>query len=333
MSQANINASFAPACPVCATPCTGAPRHRFRVEQAAAHFCPPTRSFERYQRLVACIRRLWDGDTAEVYICPSCGFGFGHPYKGGDEEFYSVMADETRYPRWKWDYQIAFDHVIVPQKMGRILDIGAGVGYFLQRLPESWEKFATEASPFTREELAKRGVNCYTDTHEAMQKAASTFDVVTLFQVLEHLDCFRQVIQDTATLLKPGGKTIIVVPNAEKVWQIEKYTGCLDMIPNHINKWTPQSLTKVLAEFNLSVCTTARQPPSLGQFLYCCALAVTARGSYQPRSIAARAYRIKSRRWRVPLFAALAVGQFVKLLPHARLLSNTGSLAVIAVKS
>ena len=81
-------------CPVCSAHCAGLPLYRYTVEQAAAHFCPPGRDADRYERLVKCIRRLWKGDESVILRCGSCGFGFGHPFVGGDEEFYRILHEQ-----------------------------------------------------------------------------------------------------------------------------------------------------------------------------------------------------------------------------------------------
>jgi hypothetical protein len=139
-------------CPVCDTE-AGGPIESFTTEDAAAHFCLPTRDRDRYNRLVNCIGELWPEDTCEVYRCPSCGFGFGVPFVGG-EEFYGILHEQMGYPRWRWDYDAALS-VLETVRPGPILDIGAGDGQFLSSLNHQWSLHAVEASEATRAEPRK----------------------------------------------------------------------------------------------------------------------------------------------------------------------------------
>ena len=109
-----------PTCPACSAACADPPLFRYTAEQAAAHFCPPVREPDRNARLRRCVERLWGGDDCEVLRCRECGFGFGRPFVGGDEEFYSILHEQAGYPAWRWDYDVALDKVI----RGRLYRIG-----------------------------------------------------------------------------------------------------------------------------------------------------------------------------------------------------------------
>src|SRR5258705_12399014 len=85
-------------CPVCGSPCTGSPLYRYTAEQTAAHFCPPTRDRDRNRRLQHCIPALWNGRACEIVRGGHCGFGFGHPFVGGNEEFCSFLREQKGYP-------------------------------------------------------------------------------------------------------------------------------------------------------------------------------------------------------------------------------------------
>src|ERR1700687_5889917 len=115
-------------CPVCGPGCSEPPLYRYTVMEAAAHFCPVTRSEDRNRRLNECISRLWQTADCVIHRCPECGFGFGFPFVGGDEEFYGLLHEQKDYPAWRWDYDVAMTHAVARFDGGRILDVGAGVG-------------------------------------------------------------------------------------------------------------------------------------------------------------------------------------------------------------
>src|SRR5882724_9047022 len=139
-------------CPVCGSECASQPLYRYTATQAAAHFCPPTRDLERNRRLHDCIDTLWHGSDCTIHRCDECGFAFGYPFVGGDEEFYRLLHEQKEYPAWRWDYDVAIGEAVRKFEGGRILDVGAGVGMFLRELEGSWECYAIEGSEVTRGE-------------------------------------------------------------------------------------------------------------------------------------------------------------------------------------
>ena len=78
------------ACPVCSLPCCLKPLYTYTAVDAATHF-PHTRDPVRHQQLARCIRELWNGETSRILKCEECGFAFGYPFVGGNEEFYRLL--------------------------------------------------------------------------------------------------------------------------------------------------------------------------------------------------------------------------------------------------
>jgi SAM-dependent methyltransferase len=301
-------------CPVCDVAVTGTPLHVYSAEQASAHFCPPSRSADRHRRLLATVRRLWGGDQGSVHVCQACGFGFGWPYVGGNDEYYGILHEQAGYPQDRWEYHWTAHHVLSRfHDGGRILDIGTGSGAFLKKLDARWKKYATEGSPANRERLRAAGIECFESTGAALAEAQGTFSVITMFQVLEHIAPFRGILADCHALLRPGGAVVISVPSAAAIYDQERLTGCQDMTPNHINKWTPDSLALALRQHGFDPEPAAVEPPSLGAATCRAGLMTRAQAASRPRSLAARAYTIRSRLVRVGLLAGLSA---INLLTH-----------------
>jgi len=220
------------------------PLHEYTVAEAAAQFCPKARDADRYRRLQRVIRRLWQGDTSKVYVCEACGFGFGWPHVGGDEEYYAILHEQAGYPQNRWEYELARGRILAafPQG-GSILDIGTGDGAFLTSFPASWNPFAMEGSDTTRHRLRAKGIDCIGSLDEAEAHKKESFQAVTMFQVLEHIADFGPILGGAFRMLVPGGLVAVSVPLASAMFVQEELTGCQDMTPNHINKWTPKALT------------------------------------------------------------------------------------------
>lgn len=320
-------------CPVCHAACQAEPLHIYSATKAAAHFCPPSRSLDRHQRLLKTIRRLWGGDQSSVHVCGNCGFGFGWPYVGGDDEYYGILHEQAGYPKDRWEYGWTKRHVLrqFPDG-GRILDIGTGSGMFLRALDSRWDKFATEGSPANRERLRAGGIECFESTTAAVAQARGTFAVITMFQVLEHIAPFRGILADCQALLQPGGVIVISVPSAAAIYDQEMLTGCQDMTPNHINKWTPDSLAVALRQHGFAPQPSALEPPSLDAATSRAALITRAQAASLPRSLAARAYAIRSRHLRLALLAAISAANLFGNVAQWRRLTRGVTFVMAAAK-
>jgi SAM-dependent methyltransferase len=316
-------------CPVCSQWCNGEPLYRYTANEAASHFCPPARSPASHARLNACIRRLWSGDSCEVFQCEACGFGFGHPFVGGDEEFYALLHESVGYPKWKWDYEVGLSVSNKYRDGGRILDIGAGQGYFLRRLDRRWQCFATEGSSVTREHLRANDVTVFDNLDAAAQHARHAFQVVTLFQVLEHLSSFREVLAQCRQLVAADGTLLIVVPHGDAMIAQERVTGCADMPPNHIGKWTPHSLALALQASGFRPGDAIIQPAALKNIPGLLHLRLRS-DAMRPSSAAAQVYRIRNRRVRAGVLSLMAIAALVRMLPSLAQWPLSGAFAMTA---
>jgi len=317
-------------CPVCGGPCTDLPLYRYTVEQAAAHFCPPTRDTHRNRRLQHCIAGLWQGNDCEIFACARCGFGFGHPFVGGDEEFYSILHEQRAYPAWRWDYDVAITEAVRKFEGGKILDVGAGSGVFLRRLETNWQVFAVEGSELTRVELEHDGIQVLRGLGVALKSHANQFRVITLFQVLEHIADFEEMLRQCHALLEPGGHLVVTVPDGDAMIRQERVTGCHDMPPNHINKWTPESLSLVMRRVGFECATPIYEPPSWRNVkanLHMRMIAEAAKGD----TVAAQIYRIRNRRFRFAALSFLGVPTMLRMFRYGRQLRLGGAFAIVGV--
>jgi len=316
-------------CPVCQNLCDGLPIYEYSASEAAAYFCPTTRDRDRNRRFEDCIRKLWKGDKSVILNCEKCGFSFGYPFVGGDEEFYSILHEQKGYPTWRWDYDIAIQEVLQDFRTGKLLEIGSGEGIFLKSLKQEWQCYAVEGSETTRKELEASGIEVFRDLDLANRSYKNTFDVVVIFQVLEHISDFHAILSACHSLLKKGGRIVITVPDGEAMIRQEKITGCPDMPPNHINKWSPNSLALALKQHNFEAQSPMFEPSSWRNFRGNLHLKIIADAT-NPHSLAAQVYRIKRKQLRVPLLAILGVPAIFKMLPYFLDLSRGGAFAIVA---
>jgi 2-polyprenyl-3-methyl-5-hydroxy-6-metoxy-1,4-benzoquinol methylase len=102
------------------------------------------------------------------------------------------------------------------RKLNRILDVGSGEGFFLSLcLANGWEVFGVEVNSelikFTEEKV---NIKVFNGPLEDARFPENHFDVVTFWNVLEHLSEPDTVLRETYRILRPGGGILVRFPNA-----------------------------------------------------------------------------------------------------------------------
>ncbi|MSP85699.1 MAG: class I SAM-dependent methyltransferase [Flavobacteriaceae bacterium] len=94
---------------------------------------------------------------------------------------------------------------------GNLLDIGAGTGDFLLSAKQNgWDSIGVEPNEKAKAMAVKKGVEFSASTEEL---ESHTFDVITMWHVLEHVPNIENQIKELKRLIKPNGTIIIAVPN------------------------------------------------------------------------------------------------------------------------
>jgi len=315
-------------CPVCKSVCDSI--ISYTVKQSATHICPVTRNADRNQRLVNVLTELWPDGHCNIYRCSNCGFGFGVPFIGGNEKYYQILHEQMGYPAWRWDYDVALSE-INKLTSGKVLDIGAGVGRFLLTLNSNWKKFALESSSATISILEKEGIETYQYLEDLQKKYKEQFSCVTLFQVLEHISTFNEIIKQSYCLLQQGGAIIITVPSADAMFLQEKILGHADMPPHHINKWTKKSLSIVLENNGFEVKSYVEEKKSFKNIRSKVHMKILANSGIKG-SLTSQLYKIQNKRIRILFIALIAPFIFLSLIGHFKYLLKGGAFGIVAIK-
>ncbi|MFV5687347.1 class I SAM-dependent methyltransferase [Flavobacterium sp. ZT3R25] len=94
---------------------------------------------------------------------------------------------------------------------GSILDIGAGTGDFLSVAKENgWHTIGIEPSDKAKAIAKQKGVSFVGETSVL---ESHSFDVISMWHVLEHIPDLDEQLKELKRLLKPNGTLIIAVPN------------------------------------------------------------------------------------------------------------------------
>lgn len=94
---------------------------------------------------------------------------------------------------------------------GKILDIGAGTGEFLSVAKnDGWQTIGVEPSDRAKGIAKSKGISFVEETSEL---ESHSFDLISMWHVLEHVPDLDKQIKELKRLLKPTGTLIVAVPN------------------------------------------------------------------------------------------------------------------------
>lgn len=99
------------------------------------------------------------------------------------------------------------------KKLGKLLDVGCGEGFFLKAAKDrGWEVTGIEIS-LNHQPLPEYKLNIVNEDILKAVLEENSFDVITFYDVLEHLPYPSEAINKAMSLLKKGGLLVIRVPN------------------------------------------------------------------------------------------------------------------------
>ncbi len=159
--------------------------------------------------------------TDRVVRCKRCGFVYVNPrlkaerivkgYASAEDETY-VSQSAGRMATFVSGVKLI--ETFLPQK-GKLLDVGCAAGFFVKAAKErGWQAHGVEPShwlaKYGREKL---GVDSRQGTLHTAKYAANSFDVVTFWDVLEHVPDPTADVKEAYRILKPGGLLVVNYPN------------------------------------------------------------------------------------------------------------------------
>jgi SAM-dependent methyltransferase len=203
-----------------------------------------------------------------VVECSVCGFSYLSPrlkeeaalriyqennyYDDTSQEGYSNYQEQELALRatYRRFFRVLKKHQLTG---GDLLEIGCGFGFFLDEArPYFSKRMGTDFSPGARETAGLVADQIFLGGLEQIP-AGLQVDAVVALNVLEHTYDPVKFLEAAKSVLKPGGKLIIAVPNMDSF--IRKLMGKnwpSYKVPEHTLYFTQQSLDKVMREAGLA---------------------------------------------------------------------------------
>jgi len=233
-------ATMQSACALC-----GAADHRLRFRDGpfSVVACPGCDLTYVTPRLIdeQLIERVYD----ELYWSSPVARERGYTDYAGDEALY-LRTFERRADR------------LAPHlpAVGRVLDVGCAAGYFLRVMRDrGWQVHGVEPSASIRrvaeEALGSEALHAGPLDDAALEP--ESFDLVTLWDVIEHLPDPVGTLRQAAALLRPGGRLLVETQNVGSLfarllgrrWQHYKHA-------EHLWHFNRRTLAEALARAGLS---------------------------------------------------------------------------------
>ena len=222
----------------------------------------------RYERVAACDVCgspsnnhpiiIWKHNTP-IVRCSTCGLIYANPrwkaeflfgyYNEDYWEAYekAVQAQAAGFQDWQDD---TVGWVEPVRKNNRFLDVGCATGLLLSRAKlKGWDVYGLELSPVSAK-LARSitGAQIHVGTLDTATYPDGYFDVITLMDVIEHLQSPRAYIERIATLVRPGGMLVVSTPNIHSLAYRLLGPGNWDVVgPNgHLYYFAPRTMARLL---------------------------------------------------------------------------------------
>jgi SAM-dependent methyltransferase len=206
------------------------------------------------------LRRLWNeleqeffqeswgriGEEFDVVLfrCERCGFEFFDPSLDGNELFYQQLEHPEYYSpiRPEFTRALALAH---RTRLKRILDVGCGSGAFLDMARGAGhEVFGLELNTAAANKARFRNHRVFEKLLHELDDAVTGggFDLITFFQVLEHVSDPVKVMKDAAARLNSGGYIAVAVPSSQGVLRLAPLDPH-QWPPHHISRWRQADLS------------------------------------------------------------------------------------------
>jgi 2-polyprenyl-3-methyl-5-hydroxy-6-metoxy-1,4-benzoquinol methylase len=190
--------------------------------------------------------------------CSECTFVFCYKRPSAEE----LVQHYNLYSRAKpispitiKRYHALLDEMEKYKMTSNLIDVGCGDGFFLEEAQKrGWNVYGTEFTDAAIEVCEKKGIRMNKAPISTDQFPPGYFDVITSFEVIEHINNPVEEITAFHKLLRKGGLVYITTPNFNSIsrdilshhWNIIGY-------PEHLSYYTRRTLRDLLANngFNM----------------------------------------------------------------------------------
>ena len=195
-----------------------------------------------------------------LYECRGCSSAFFdlHQHAVDLEKLYAEVAgskaeiyEGTFKPSRYWQHETQVIRKYANSSPMSILDVGCRTGDFLMHWPSDILRVGVELSTRSAQVAQSRGLVIHQNYLEKVEFEKS-FDVVTCYAVIEHLEVPSAFLAKLSQLVKPGGVLAIMIPTREclkrKLIDAVGKRWHMYCPPQHLNFISRKRLDQILGE-------------------------------------------------------------------------------------
>lgn len=203
-------------------------------------------------------------EKAHLCTCQSCGFVFAQKIptqKELVEHYEGYQRNDYLSPITIKRYHELLDKFEPYRKTGRILDVGCGIGYFLEVAKErNWKVYGTEYTDDAIKICSDKGITMQQGKLDPNGFEPGSFDIITSFEVIEHINNPLEEINNFNKLLRIGGLVYVTTPNFNSLLRYRlKDQYNVITYPEHLSYYTPKTIKRLFVQRGfkkLSITTT-----------------------------------------------------------------------------
>ena len=213
----------------------------------------------------------------DIYRCTSCGLAITDLHENYesfvkrlyDEQYFTGGRERNAYADYQRDKPYIVKNfqkfLIAIQKerlTGKLLDVGCATGFFVElALSHGYDAYGIDPSAFAaqkaRELVGKKRISV--GTLDTLQIPPHSYDIITLFDVFEHLNNPLETLTRIKKLLRPNGILVIATGNTASLWaKVLKKHWTFYIPPQHLYFFSQPLLLRILSDHGYTVLSTGK---------------------------------------------------------------------------
>ena len=202
-------------------------------------------------------------ETIKLWRCNNCGFEYSHLNLAGGALFYEELQRQlpNYYPTDSTEYSRAIQFACA-HSIDEVLDVGCGAGAFLDLAKKAGLRtHGVELNPKGAAIARQKGHIVYNDLLRTIIAGGNhpRFELVTTWQVLEHVSDPVGFLWECAQFIKPGGCLAVAVPAEDGINSLSPFNPHV-WPPHHVTRWRLTHLRQLGTKIGLKFVSGGNDP-------------------------------------------------------------------------
>ncbi|MBM77813.1 MAG: hypothetical protein CL846_04970 [Crocinitomicaceae bacterium] len=193
--------------------------------------------------------------AAHLTKCKKCNFVFSKKIPSQQElidHYDGYGRNDYLSPITIKRYNELLDEFEKFRKNGKIIDVGCGIGYFLEEAKKrGWEVYGTEYTDEAIKICKRKGITMQQGKLNPNNYNLEEFDIITSFEVLEHINNPIEELSNFYKILRKGGLVYLTTPNFNSISRYYlKSNYNVITYPEHLSYYTPKTIKYLFKKLN-----------------------------------------------------------------------------------